>query len=351
MTTYAQTVNGPVPAETLGAVLMHEHILCDLRAPATRASNSGAPITIENRFAVDYFQNRNPRNTVLDEDAIAIRELERFGASGGGAIVELTVGGLDPQPQRLAAIAEAVGVAVIIGAGYYVADYMPAEIREADVDTLADVMRTALDIGAHGTDVRAGIIGELGCSWPLADVERRQLTAAAIVQAETGAAITVHPGRHPDAPLEIADILVAAGADPSRCVIGHMDRTIFDRPRLLTLLNRGFVLEWDFFGIETSQYWMADEDLDLPTDYMRLDLIRDLMATGFRDQITVSHDICTRTRLASYGGHGYTHLLDHIVPMMRRRGWRDADVHRLLVETPARLLCYLGAPPNTSETR
>ena len=119
-----------------------------------------------------------------------------------------------------------------------------------------------------------------------------------------------------------------------------MDRTIFDRDRLIDLLKLGFVLEWDFFGIETSQYWMGGVDLDLPTDYMRIDLIRDLMEAGYRDQIAVSQDICTRTRLASYGGHGYGHLFQHVVPLMRRRGWRDSDIDQLVVRTPARLLGY-----------
>jgi phosphotriesterase-related protein len=119
-----------------------------------------------------------------------------------------------------------------------------------------------------------------------------------------------------------------------------MDRTIFDRTRLVDLLKRGFVLEWDFFGIETSQYWMPGADVDLPTDYMRLDLILDLMRAGFGQQITISHDICTRTRLRSNGGHGYSHIVANIVPMMRRRGWQDSEIEQLLVANPSRLLAW-----------
>ena len=194
--------------------------------------------------------------------------------------------------------------------------------------------------GAWGSSCKAGLIGEIGCSWPLEPAERHQLIAGARAQRVTGAAITIHPGRHPDAPAEIASILEASGASPDRCVIGHMDRTIFDRERLVALLERGFVLEWDFFGIETSQYWMEGADLDLPTDYMRLDLIHSLIGHGFGKHLTISHDICTRTRLSANGGHGYGHILKNIVPMMLRRGWRDKDIEQLLVLTPARLLGY-----------
>ncbi|MEM7443005.1 MAG: aryldialkylphosphatase [Pseudomonadota bacterium] len=337
---FAQTVTGLVPSTALGSTLMHEHILCDLRTPEERSDEADlTPIRIENRFEIDYFQNRNPANMFLNDDAIALRELRRFKAAGGGTIVDVTCGGLLPQPQRLAALASESQVNIVIGAGFYVDAYQPDEFREAEIDELTELMSLQLTEGAWGTAVRAGLIGEIGCSWPLADSERRNLEAAARVQSETGVAITIHPGRHEDAPAEIAELLLRCGAEPSSVVIGHMDRTIFDRGRLVDLLKLGFVLEWDFFGIETSQYWM-DDDLDLPTDYMRIDLIGDLTALGYGGQIAVSQDICTRTRLASNGGHGYGHLVQHVVPLMRRRGWRDCDIEQLIVQTPARLLGY-----------
>ncbi len=343
MGSYAQTVTGPVPASALGWTLMHEHILCDLRDPTTRDGGLACPpITMENRFETDYFQNRNQANMLLDDDGVARHELERFRDAGGQTIVDLTVGGIRPQPDRLAGIATETGVSIIIGAGYYVDSYLPNTVCSAEIDELEETILAQLNDGAWGTQVRAGLIGELGCSWPLMPGERRLLIAAAQAQRATGAAVTIHPGRHPDAPGELASILLEAGVDPSRTIIGHMDRTIFDRGRILDLLKLGFVLEWDFFGIETSQYWMANEDLDLPTDYMRLDLIQDLMALGYREQITISHDICTRTRLTSFGGHGYAHLISNVVPLMLRRGWKEKDVDQLLGKTPARLLCYLS---------
>ena len=340
MTLYAQSVTGPVAAAELGRTLMHEHILCDLRDPARLAAGGDWPdITMENRFQIDYLQNENLNNMLLDKDEIAQRELILFREAGGGTIVELSSGGLAPQPERLAALSRATGVHVVLGGGYYVDSYLDEPIRQASVDALAAIMVEQLREGAWGTPVRTGLIGEIGCSWPLEASERRMLAAAAKAQRETGAAVSIHPGRHPDAPAEIADIIVEAGGDPSRTVIGHMDRTIFDRERLHALLARGFVLEWDFFGAETSQYWVRGADVDLPLDYMRLDLIHELMGRGHAQQITISHDICSRTRMASYGGHGYGHIVRNIVPMMTRRGWSDKEIDQLLVETPVRLLC------------
>ena len=93
--------------------------------------------------------------------------------------------------------------------------------------------------GAWGTDVRAGMIGEIGCSAPWTDLEKRVMQAALIAAAETGAAINVHPGRDPDQPQEVADFIRAAGHPTERIVISHIDRTVFDEPRLLKLADSG----------------------------------------------------------------------------------------------------------------
>ena len=343
MTAFAQTATGLIPASELGSVLMHEHILCDLRNPATRDLPQDWPeLAWSNRFEIDYHSNRHQPNMLLDDDEIAAFELERFARAGGGTIVELSVGGLRPQPARLTALSKITGIKIVFGAGYYVDSYLPDDVRHLDIEGWQALLTAQLTQGAWGTAHKAGLIGEIGCSWPLETAERNQLIAAARTQRQTGAAITIHPGRHPDAPSEIAHILETSDSDPERCVIGHMDRTVFDRDRLVALLRRGFVLEWDFFGIETSQYWMEGVDLDLPTDYRRLDLIHGLIRDGFGTQLAISHDICTRTRLSAYGGHGYGHILNNVVPLMQRRRWHDREIEGLLSLNPARLLGFVS---------
>lgn len=74
-------------------------------------------------------------------------------------------------------------------------------------------------------DVCAGIIGELGCSHPLLDGERKTLQAAALAQRVTGAAVQVHPGRDATSPMAILRELQAAGADLSRVVMCHVRPT------------------------------------------------------------------------------------------------------------------------------
>ena len=176
--------------------------------------------------------------------------------------------------------------------------------------------------------------------WPLRPFERKSLVAAALAQQATGAAINVHPGRHADAPAEIVDILGRAGADIERVVISHIDRTFFSTDEVLRLAGTGCVLEYDFFGIETSYYWFADADL--PTDYMRLAYIRALIDRGHGAQVVISHDICTKTRLVAWGGHGYGHIVRNVVPLMRKKGFTEDEIDTILVHTPRRLLTFGG---------
>ena len=76
----------------------------------------------------------------------------------------------------------------------------------------------------------------------------------------------------------------------------------------------------------------------MPNDATRLRLIRTLIEHGHLERVVISHDICYRTRLIRFGGHGYGHIFRNIVPMMRRRGFAETEIDALLVDNPKRLL-------------
>ncbi|MSO53884.1 MAG: aryldialkylphosphatase [Rhodospirillales bacterium] len=334
------TVTGPMAAAALGPTLMHEHLLFDLTRPEVAAQNSSeVVISLENVWEIRRHPSRDYGNQHNRSVDVAMDEVLRMKADGGGAIVDLTTFGIAPDPAGLRRISVATGVPIVQGAGYYVDEYVPAEPKKLGIDALAREMVNQVTTGCWGTDVRAGIIGELGCMWPLRDFERRVLQAAAIAQRETGATISVHPGRHPDAPFEIVKIIREAGGDVGRLIISHVDRTLFSADEALRLADTGCVIEYDFFGIETSYYWFGDADL--PTDYMRLGYIRALFDHGHGNRIVVSHDICTKTRLVRYGGHGYGHLFRNVVPLMRTKSFSDAEIQTVFVETPRRLLALV----------
>lgn len=336
-----QTVLGLIDPDTLGPTLMHEHIICDIRPPFYRNLEPyGYEHPLEERWAIDYGEVDAPGNLVLDKVDEAIEEIKKMVAEGGRSVVDASCGGLHPNPLGLRAVAEATGANVILGCGYYVNDYLDEETAaKSDEEFVSDII-SQIDTGAWGTNVRAGIIGEIGCQSPWTDLEKRVMRAAVVAQAETGASITVHPGRDADQPQEVADFLGPLEADMSRVVISHIDRTIFDDDRLFRLADSGVVLEWDLFGQETS-YYKWNEEVDMPNDALRLKAIRRLIERGHLDQILISQDICYRTRLKKNGGHGYGHVFRNVIPMMARRGFSENEISTIIEGTPKRLLTFI----------
>lgn len=62
----------------------------------------------------------------------------------------------------------------------------------------------------------------------------------------------IHPGANDTSPFTILDILESSGADISRTVMAHLDRTILSDEIVLQLARRGVWLEYDLFGTEVS---------------------------------------------------------------------------------------------------
>jgi phosphotriesterase-related protein len=334
---FVQTVLGPIAPRELGATLMHEHLLVDIRRPSERGvEHLGPEVRLDNVWAINYGSLSAARKYLLDDVVAATDEVRRMREAGGRSVVELTCGGLSPQPNALAEIARATGTHIVMGCGHYVDEFQDPANRRRGVEDFAHEMVRAAFEGAWGTGVRAGMIGEIGCQAPWTGLEQTVMRGAIIAQQETGLAINVHPGRHQDQPQEVATFLRAHGAAVERTVISHIDRTIFDTDRMLRLADTGCVLEFDLFGQEQSYY--RHSDIDMPNDATRLKCIRALLDRGHLDRVVISHDICYVTRLTKFGGHGYGHIFQNVVPMMRRRGFSEAEIDAILVANPRRLL-------------
>ena len=132
------TVRGPIEAAQAGYTLSHEHLLCDLW-PIVRSYDG-----------------------ILDDESLAARELSAYRDAGGRTLVDVTSGGLGRNPLALRRISEAAGVNVVMGAAWYREDVYPRCVYELDSSALAGVIVDELTRGVDGTDVLAGIIGEIG---------------------------------------------------------------------------------------------------------------------------------------------------------------------------------------------
>jgi phosphotriesterase-related protein len=341
----AQTVLGPVAAEDMGVTLPHEHVLIDFtlmfKEPEGERERELArqPVRLDNLGWVRRNFNANLDNLRLLDEGVAKDELLLYREAGGRTLVDPTNRGLSRDPLGLRRVARATGLNIVMGSGYYVAASHPPDMDGKTVDGVAREIVADLTAGVGDTGVRAGLIGEIGTTWPWTANERKVVQAAVLAQRETGAPLMIHPGRHERLPLEIVDLIRREGADLGRTIMCHIERTIVDPAVLLELAATGVYLEYDLFGLETS-YYPYNPGFDMPNDAGRVRQILFLIEHGHLGRILMSHDIAYKHALTRWGGHGYHHLLVSVVPRLRLKGVDDQAIQTLLVDNPRRAFVF-----------
>ncbi|MFQ6121974.1 MAG: phosphotriesterase [Dehalococcoidales bacterium] len=347
-----QTVLGQIEPQKLGITLTHEHFFVDtsvwFKEPAevTHKFLAYQPVSLENLGWVRYHPLSNIDNIRILDEQLAIKEAWRYKLAGGNSVVDVTNIGLGRDPLALTRISRETGLNIIMGAGYYVEGTRPTGMKLTEEIIAKEIIRD-VTVGVGNTGIHSGIIGELGMSWPMSDSDKVVLRAAAFAQNETGAPINIHPGYSPGSPFEAIEVLDKAGADISRVVMSHVDRTISDHDRQAELAKTGCYLEFDLFNWEgyfCQRMVLSEENpikVDLPNDDGRINQIVALINEGFLNQILISHDICQKHRLWHYGGSGYAHILQNVVPLMREKGMSEKQIHTILVENPKRMLTFV----------
>lgn len=295
------TVTGPVEPADLGITLPHEHLFIDLL--------------------------REYRGDgLLNDGALAIREVSAFADAGGRTIVDVTSEGLGRAPEALKRVSEETGVRIVMGTGHYREPYLDrARVDRMSVDALATEIVHDLEVGVEGTAVRAGVIGEIACDRYLTAAEERAFRAAARAHKRTGVTITTHAARWPVGLVQL-DLLAEEGVDPRRVIVGHCD-TVPDPAYHLELARRGAFVQFDTIQGE-SEYDTRN----------RIGWIRALVAAGFEDRVLLSHDVCLRSNLSTFGGPGYVYILATFRERLRRAGLATDVVARFLVDNPRRAL-------------
>jgi phosphotriesterase-related protein len=352
----AQTVLGWVKGDDLGFTLPHEHLFADLSNYLVEPSDPSErpfafqPVTLENLHWVQYHHSSNRDNLLLDDEETAIREARLFKQAGGKTIADVTPNNLGRKPQALAQVAREVGINVIMGTAYYIEQSYEPKMRQQAIteeEIEAEFVRD-ITVGVGEARIRAGVIGELGCSWPLGDGERVVLRAGAAAQQKTGAPISIHPGHDERGPFEILDELVGAGADPSRVIMGHISTTLRPAARetRLRLAEHGCYIQYDGMGTPEAEALTYRSGLgglpymDFANDFMRVDQIIDLIDAGYIDRVLVSMDVWLKTCLASYGGRGYAHIQEMVIPLMLKKGLTEEQVNTITVDNPKHALTF-----------
>src|SRR5262245_25137114 len=151
------TVRGAITPRALGITLTHEHLLIDLRVwcqePREEEKKVLArlPVEISTLGAIRRDPLVNLDNCLLDDQVLAISELRQFKAAGGTGVVDCTNNGLGRDPLALQTIAEATGVHIIMGSGYYIGRSHPHDLHERTVDDITEEIVHDLTVGVGDT--------------------------------------------------------------------------------------------------------------------------------------------------------------------------------------------------------
>lgn len=334
-----RTVRGDVDPAAVGVTTMHEHLWMDatplLAVHGYRVAVEPGPWDAAVAAEARWNPGVHPDNYRLTDADLAVRELTPFLAAGGGTIVDLTPPSLGRDPRRVHEISQRADVHVVLGTGQYLGPSHERWVADASEVAIADRLVRDATTGIGETTIRAGILGEIGTSDPLRPDEARVLRALAAAARETGLAVSVH--LHPwgyEGPA-VLGALEAAGAPPERVILGHLNTAIDGPDQLRAMADRGASLGFDLFGFDHS---LLGPGRWPPSDRDVAATIVGLISDGYGDRIVLGQDVGVRTRLRRWGGWGYAHLLEHVVPMMRDLGVGEDALHAMLVGNPARLL-------------
>ncbi len=316
-----RTVLGDVDPSSLGATLVHEHLILDNAL-----------------IARDYPHIHLP--SVED----AVREVSSCAEVGVGCMVDAMPAAGGRHPDRLAAISESTGVAIVATTGLHTPKYYlhhPWAI-DADPEALADLFAADVEVGidrfdytgpiVERTDHRAGIIKVATDAEGLTARAGRVLEGAVEASRRTGAPILTHceDGAGGMDQVEAFHLL---GCPLDRVVLSHTDK-VDDVGYHRDLFATGVNLEYD-------------QALRRPLDATNrtAQLVAEAVGNGHASQLMIGTDGARRTLWASLGGTpGLAWMRTGFLDALGSLGVPDRDIETIFEVNPQRFLTLRGAP-------
>ena len=306
------TVTGPIPSDRLGLTLTHEHLFVDLTRDIAG------------------------RSSLLNDPELAYRELMRYKDAGGVTLVDQTTRNLHHNDHQLLPVkhpiavrqlAERTGLNIVRGAGWYREPYYDQRLHRMKTDEVAEELVRDITEGIDGTDVRAGILGEIGANFTwVSPVEERVFRAVARAHKKTGVSIATHATEW-SVGLDQLDILEEEGVDLRRVVIGHCHSHL-NHGYHAEIARRGAFVQFDRIGSIANEY-----------ERERLyQLIKQMIDAGLIKHLLFSQDVCRKTDYVAYGGKGYEYVAGALREDLREIDVTDEQFHQITVENPRRAL-------------
>ncbi|MBX9244148.1 phosphotriesterase-related protein [Actinotalea ferrariae] len=302
-----RTVLGDIDTAEMGYTMPHEHIL-------TNPQGHGS---------------KNEEDHLLNSYDKAVQMLTEYREIGGGTIIEATPKTWGRNAAGMYKAAMETGVHVIACTGYICQEHgMEPNITERGVEDIAREMVEDLTVGMDGTDAKAGWI-KVGTAYMHVTPGEDMVIRAAVHAANaTGAPISTHTTGGTMG-IEQLEIAASEGFDLTRMTIAHVDRN----PDLWyhrKMLETGASIIYD--GPGKAKYY---------PDSIRIDLLRQLVADGFGDQLMICNDMGRRSHHTVYGfGPGWQWIKERFIPRLLEEGFSEEQVHKFMYENPARSFAF-----------
>ncbi|CDL85014.1 phosphotriesterase-related protein [Xenorhabdus szentirmaii] len=285
---------------------MHEHLHIDLSAT---------------KGTLDYR---------LDQYDLIADELRHLYSLGVRNIVEVTNRYMGRNAAFLLDLMHDTDINIIASTGYYKQSFFPAHLSGLSVQEIADEMITEIETGIDGTELKAGVIAEIGSSFgEITEDEHKVFTAAALAHQMTGCPISTHTTLSTMGREQLA-LLTKLGVPPGHIAIGHCDLQD-NLDNIIALLEDGAWVQFDTIG--KNNYY---------PDGGRIAMLQEVARRGLLGRVMLSQDITRRSHLKKNGGNGFGYLLTTFIPMLLEAGFSQMQVDQLLRDNPA--LFFRNAP-------
>ncbi|MBJ3593471.1 phosphotriesterase-related protein [Salmonella enterica subsp. enterica serovar Saintpaul] len=278
---------------------------------------------VHEHLHIDLSGFKNNLDCRLDQYDLICQEMKDLRALGVSNIIEMTNRYMGRNPQFMLSLMRDTGINVVACTGYYQDAFFPEHVAARSVEQLAQEMVDEIVIGIDGTDLKAGIIAEIGSSeGVITPLEEKVFIAAARAHIETGRPISTHTS-FSTMGLEQLVLLQAHGVDLSRVTIGHCDLKD-NLDNILRMIDLGAYVQFDTIG--KNNYY---------PDEKRIGMLHALRNRGLLNRVMLSMDITRRSHLKANGGNGYDYLLTTFIPQLRQSGFSQADVDTMLRDNPS----------------
>ncbi|MFG3109820.1 phosphotriesterase family protein [Streptomyces tendae] len=312
------TVLGPVPADELGVVSVHEALLS-----VVPGAEYAFDVTID-------------RAEVFETLAAKLTD---FRAHGGGTVVDST-GMFHGRDVRLyETLSRTTGVHIVASTGQGPEELLGGYFLTPQTnpptpwpaDRFADLFTKEVTEGMVVPRVErrgaAGLVATAATRTGMTATDESLFRGAARTALATGVAVSVRYGA--DA-LHDLDVVLDEKLPADRVAVGGLDRrdaVAADAAR--EVARRGAYAVLDHVGAK---------DGDHVTDAERADLVADLVRAGHADRVLLSSSATGVAKGHAGNDLPYSHVLTAFVPLLKDRGLGDEDTRRILVDNPRALL-------------